>query len=117
MVWVAARVAPVIAYVPEGAWEPATGHMQKPGSISLPDDKGFTDLLEAAANSMKGSGFKNIIFIGESGELVALQLFSPGTDGSRVDLVSGEFGTARIDLDGDARDHRRQCGDRAGLDE
>ena len=60
-------VAPVIAYVPEGAWEPAAGHMQKPGSISLPDDKGYLDLLEAAANSMKGSGFKNIIFLGDSG--------------------------------------------------
>src|SRR5260221_14392791 len=24
-------VAPVIAYVPEGAWEPPTGHMQRPG--------------------------------------------------------------------------------------
>src|SRR5258705_7843131 len=60
-------VAPVIAYVPEGDWSPATGHMQKPGSMSLPDDNGYTDLLEAAANSMKGSGFKNIIFIGDSG--------------------------------------------------
>jgi len=60
-------VAPVIAYVPEGTWDPPTGHMQKAGSISLPDDKGYTDLLEAAANSMKASGFKNIIFIGDSG--------------------------------------------------
>jgi creatinine amidohydrolase/Fe(II)-dependent formamide hydrolase-like protein len=60
-------VAPVIAYVPEGDWAPATGHMQKPGSISLPDDKGYTDLLEAAATGMKASGFKNIIFIGDSG--------------------------------------------------
>ncbi len=60
-------VAPIIAYVPEGAWEPAAGHMLKPGSISLPDDKGFTDLLEAAANSMKASGFKNVIFLGDSG--------------------------------------------------
>jgi creatinine amidohydrolase/Fe(II)-dependent formamide hydrolase-like protein len=60
-------VAPVIAYVPEGAWEPATGHMQRPGSLSLPEDKGFTTLLEAAANSMRGSGFRNIIFIGDSG--------------------------------------------------
>src|SRR5262245_22409088 len=60
-------VAPIIAYVPEGTWEPASGHMTKAGTISLPDDKGFTDLLEAAANSLKGSGFRNIIFIGDSG--------------------------------------------------
>src|SRR5262249_45917313 len=30
-------VAPVIAYVPEGSWDPPSGHMMKPGSISLPD--------------------------------------------------------------------------------
>jgi len=60
-------IAPVIAYVPQGAWEPPTGHMTKPGSLSFPEDKGFTDLLEALSNSMKGSGFKNIIFIGDSG--------------------------------------------------
>src|ERR1700710_152228 len=39
-------VAPVIAYVPEGAWESTAGHALKPGTISLPDDQGYTDLLE-----------------------------------------------------------------------
>jgi creatinine amidohydrolase len=29
-------VAPVIAYVPEGSWDPPTGHMTKPGTITLP---------------------------------------------------------------------------------
>src|SRR5215471_13218099 len=30
-------VAPVLAYVPEGSWDPPEGHMRFPGSISLPD--------------------------------------------------------------------------------
>ena len=32
-------VAPVIAYVPEGSWERPTGHMGKPGTITLPEDR------------------------------------------------------------------------------
>ena len=62
-----ALVAPVIAYVPEGDWDKATGHMSHAGSITLPDDKGYTTLLEAAALSFKQAGFKNIVFIGDSG--------------------------------------------------
>jgi creatinine amidohydrolase len=32
-------VAPVVTYVPEGSWENPTGHMSKPGTITLPDDR------------------------------------------------------------------------------
>jgi creatinine amidohydrolase len=60
-------VAPIIAYVPEGTWDPPSGHMTKAGSLSLPEDLGFKELLEYTANSLKGSGFKNIIFLGDSG--------------------------------------------------
>ena len=60
-------VAPVIAYVPEGSWSPPTGHMERPGTMSLPEDEGFLDLLEAAANSLRASGFANVILIGDSG--------------------------------------------------
>lgn len=60
-------IAPVIAYVPEGEWEPAAGHMRHAGTISMPDDQGYTTLLEAAATSFKGAGFKTILFIGDSG--------------------------------------------------
>src|SRR5262245_2544656 len=31
-------VAPVITYVPEGNWERPSGHMSKPGTITLPED-------------------------------------------------------------------------------
>src|SRR5262249_27298403 len=37
-------VAPVVTYVPEGSWENIGGHMAKPGTITLPDDR-FVELL------------------------------------------------------------------------
>lgn len=59
-------VAPVVTYVPEGSWENIGGHMAKPGTITLPDDR-FTELLVNAGRSLKSGGFKTILFIGESG--------------------------------------------------
>jgi creatinine amidohydrolase/Fe(II)-dependent formamide hydrolase-like protein len=59
-------VAPVITYVPEGSWDPPTGHMSKPGTITLPEDR-FVELLVNAGRSLKSSGFKTILFLGESG--------------------------------------------------
>ena len=59
-------VAPVVTYVPEGGWDPPTGHMRYPGTITLPEDR-FVDLLVNAGRSLKSSGFKNILFLGESG--------------------------------------------------
>jgi creatinine amidohydrolase/Fe(II)-dependent formamide hydrolase-like protein len=59
-------VAPVVTYVPEGSWENIGGHMAKPGTITLPDDR-FVELLVAAGRSLKAGGFKTILLIGESG--------------------------------------------------
>jgi creatinine amidohydrolase len=59
-------VAPVIAYVPEGSWENPGGHMGKPGTITLPEDR-FIELLTAAGRSLKSGGFTTILFLGESG--------------------------------------------------
>jgi creatinine amidohydrolase len=61
-----AIVAPIIAYVPEGNWDPPSGHMRMAGSITLPNDR-FMTLLEHAAKSLKAGGFKDIILIGDSG--------------------------------------------------
>src|SRR3954447_15308855 len=58
--------APVVTYVPEGSWENIGGHMAKPGTITLPDDR-FAELLVNAGRSLKAGGFKTILFIGESG--------------------------------------------------
>jgi creatinine amidohydrolase len=59
-------VAPVITYVPEGSWERPTGHMGKPGTITLPEDR-FVELLVHAGRSLKAGGFTTILFLGESG--------------------------------------------------
>ncbi len=59
-------VAPVVTYVPEGSWENIGGHMAKPGTITLPEDR-FVDLLVNAGRSLKSGGFKTVLLIGESG--------------------------------------------------
>ncbi len=59
-------VAPVITYVPEGSWDSPSGHMSKPGTITLPEDR-FVELLVAAGRSLKSGGFTTILFLGESG--------------------------------------------------
>ncbi len=59
-------VAPVVTYVPEGSWDPPTGHMGKPGTITLPEDR-FVELLVSAGRSLKAGGFTTVMFIGESG--------------------------------------------------
>ena len=61
-----AIVAPVIAYVPEGAINPPTEHMRFPGTITIPDAT-FEQTLESAARSFKQHGFRDIVFIGDHG--------------------------------------------------
>jgi creatinine amidohydrolase len=61
-----ALVAPVIAYVPEGAIDPPTAHMRFPGTITLPDEV-FEKTLEYAARSFKLHGFRDIVFLGDHG--------------------------------------------------
>lgn len=59
-------VAPVLQYVPEGDINPATGHMRRPGTITLPPEH-FGKVVEFAARSLKQHGFLDIILIGDSG--------------------------------------------------
>lgn len=59
-------VAPVIAYVPEGAVNPPQGHMRFTGTITIPE-AAFETTLEYAARSFRQHGFKNIVFIGDHG--------------------------------------------------
>jgi creatinine amidohydrolase/Fe(II)-dependent formamide hydrolase-like protein len=61
-----ALVAPVIAYVPEGAPEPPTGHMKYPGTITAPEEA-FEKILEYAARSFKAAEFRDIVFLGDHG--------------------------------------------------
>lgn len=62
-----AIVAPVIAYVPEGRIDPPTGHMRFPGTITVPDEA-FEKVLESAARSFRHHGFRDIVFLGDSGD-------------------------------------------------
>jgi creatinine amidohydrolase len=62
-----ALVAPVLAYVPEGGLAPPTGHMRYPGTITLSEGH-FEGVLESAARSFALHGFRDIVFLGDSGE-------------------------------------------------
>ncbi len=59
-------VAPVLAYVPEGGLAPPTGHMRYPGTITL-SEASFEGVLESAARSFAIHGFRDIVFLGDSG--------------------------------------------------
>jgi len=59
-------VAPVVAYVPEGALSPATGHMRFPGTVTVPDET-FQKVIEYAARSFKAHGFRDVVFLGDHG--------------------------------------------------
>ena len=61
-----ALVAPVIAYVPEGALAPPTAHMRFPGTITVPEEA-FDKILEYGARSFKLAGFHDIVFLGDHG--------------------------------------------------
>lgn len=59
-------VAPVIAYVPEGAVSPPTAHMRFPGTITIPE-AAFEATLEFSARSFRQHGFRDIVLIGDHG--------------------------------------------------
>ncbi|MBI3369361.1 MAG: creatininase family protein [Burkholderiales bacterium] len=59
-------VAPVMAYVPEGAIDPPSAHMRFAGTISVPE-KAFEAVLESAAASLARHGFKDIVLLGDHG--------------------------------------------------
>jgi creatinine amidohydrolase/Fe(II)-dependent formamide hydrolase-like protein len=61
-----AIVAPVIAYVPEGATHPPVGHMRYAGTISI-SDAAFEGVLEGSARSFKAHGFRDVFFLGDHG--------------------------------------------------
>jgi creatinine amidohydrolase/Fe(II)-dependent formamide hydrolase-like protein len=61
-----ALVAPVIAYVPEGNIAPPSSHMRFAGTISITPQT-FERLLEDAARSLRATGFRDIVFVGDHG--------------------------------------------------
>ncbi len=61
-----ALVAPVLAYVPEGAIEPPTAHMRFPGTITVPEPV-FEAVLESAVRSFRRHGFSEVVLLGDHG--------------------------------------------------
>ena len=57
---------PVLAYVPEGGLAPPTGHMRYAGTITVPEPV-FEGVLESAARSFAVHGFRDVVFLGDSG--------------------------------------------------
>jgi creatinine amidohydrolase/Fe(II)-dependent formamide hydrolase-like protein len=57
---------PIIKWVPEGSYDPPSGHMASPGTISLREET-FEAMLTDVAHSLKMHGFEQIFFIGDSG--------------------------------------------------
>ncbi len=62
----ATLVAPVVAYVPEGAVAPPSSHMRYAGTLSVPDAV-FEQTLIAAGDSLRAHGFRLVVFIGDHG--------------------------------------------------
>ena len=65
-------VAPVVSYVPEGQYDPPTGHMRFPGTLGVPEPV-FAGVLEGVARSLKIAGFRTIVFIGDHGQSQPVQ--------------------------------------------
>ncbi len=61
-----ALVAPILKLVPEGDFDPPTGHMRYPGTVGLSEET-FRAVLRDVAASLRASGFDHIIFLGDSG--------------------------------------------------
>lgn len=61
-----AVVAPVVAYVPEGAIAPPAGHMRFAGTISIPA-AAFEAMLDATARSLCQHGVRDVFFLGDHG--------------------------------------------------
>ena len=61
-----ALVAPILKLVPEGDFDPPTGHMRYPGTVGLSEET-FMAVLRDVARSLRAGGFEHIIFLGDSG--------------------------------------------------
>jgi creatinine amidohydrolase len=90
-------VAPVVSYVPEGDYDPPTGHMRFPGTMGVPEPV-FAGVLEGVARSLKAGGFKTICLIGDHGQSqpaqaeVAKRLSAEwGKDGVRVVQIGAYY--------------------------
>ncbi len=96
-----ALVAPVVSFVPEGGFDPPSGHMRYPGTISVSEET-FRALLADIVRSLKTHGFRNIVLIGDSGgnqpgmEAVAAALSAEWAgSGTRVHFIAEYYDNPR----------------------
>ena len=61
-----ALVAPVVAYVPEGAIDPPAAHMRFAGTLTVPEPA-FEKSLESVARSLRHHGFRTVVLLGDHG--------------------------------------------------
>jgi creatinine amidohydrolase/Fe(II)-dependent formamide hydrolase-like protein len=86
-------VAPTVSFVPEGDFDPPSGHMRYPGTISLSSDT-FQKLLGDIITSLSLAGFREIVVVGDSGQSQAdivravTQRTPENTHGATVRYVS-----------------------------
>jgi len=59
-------VAPVVSYVPEGSYDPPSGHLRFSGTMGVPETV-YGAMLEGIARSLKAGGFRTICFIADHG--------------------------------------------------
>lgn len=59
-------VTPVVSFVPQGSWDPPTGHMAFPGTIGVAPAV-FEGTLEGIARSLKAAGFRLICLVADHG--------------------------------------------------
>jgi creatinine amidohydrolase/Fe(II)-dependent formamide hydrolase-like protein len=96
-----ALVAPIVSFVPEGEFDPPSGHLRYPGTISVREET-FQALLTDIAESLRIHGFTEIVLIGDSGgnqtgmEMVARTLSSSWEgSGTRIHFVPEYYDNAR----------------------
>jgi creatinine amidohydrolase/Fe(II)-dependent formamide hydrolase-like protein len=61
-----ALIAPIVGFVPEGDFDPPTDHMKYPGTIGVSEDT-FRRLLTDICTSLRVTGFRHIVLIGDHG--------------------------------------------------
>jgi creatinine amidohydrolase/Fe(II)-dependent formamide hydrolase-like protein len=117
-----AVVAPVVAYVPEGAITPPAAHMRFAGTISIPD-AAFEALLESTAQSLCRHGIRDVFFLGDHGgyqanETRAAARVNRGDGGCRAHALGAYYDAATTTFNADLKQRGfadAEIGTHAGL--
>ena len=116
-----AVVAPVVAYVPEGAIAPPAAHMRFAGTLSIPD-AAFEALLESTAKSLCQHGIRDVFFLGDHGGYQANEARAAArvnrTGGCRAHALGAYYDAATTTFNADLKQRGytdAEIGTHAGL--